>query len=374
MSTAKANLSFFVVLLILVTIGFIATIMPWFGSIFWAVIFTVIFWPLYTMIQRRMPRFRNLPALITIILWIFLALIPLLLITGALIREINLFYELVRDGQFNIVTYSNAILERMPEWLNKALDYFEITDLADIQAKVQASLANISRTAANQAVSVGQNALWFFAALGVMLYAMFFFFRDGPKLIDRIKYTIPLTNEYRNALFERFTTVVKATVKGNILVAVVQGTLGGIIFAFLGVQGAILWGVIMAFLSLLPAVGSALIWFPVAVYFLASGAIFKGVVLLLFGFFVIGLTDNVLRPILVGKSTKLPDWVILISTLGGLSVFGINGFVIGPLLAALFIVCWQLFAETMIEHDANINRVKKLETLEKLKYTKTPKK
>ncbi|WP_432784935.1 Putative transport protein YdiK [Oligella sp. MSHR50489EDL] len=374
MSTAKANLSFFVVLLILVTIGFIATIMPWFGSIFWAVIFTVIFWPLYTMIQRRMPRFRNLPALITIILWIFLALIPLLLITGALIREINLFYELVRDGQFNIVTYSNAILERMPEWLNKALGYFEITDLADIQAKVQASLANISRTAANQAVSVGQNALWFFAALGVMLYAMFFFFRDGPKLIDRIKYTIPLTNEYRNALFERFTTVVKATVKGNILVAVVQGTLGGIIFAFLGVQGSILWGVIMAFLSLLPAVGSALIWFPVAIYFLASGAIFKGVVLLLFGFFVIGLTDNVLRPILVGKSTKLPDWVILISTLGGLSVFGINGFVIGPLLAALFIVCWQLFAETMIEHDANINRVKKLETLEKLKYTKTPKK
>ncbi len=203
-----------------------------------------------------------------------------------------------------------------------------------------------------------------------MLYAMFFFFRDGPKLVDRIKYTIPLTNEYRNALFERFTTVIKATVKGNILVAIVQGTLGGIIFAFLGVQGAILWGVIMAFLSLLPAVGSALIWFPVAVYFLASAAIFKGVVLLLFGFFVIGLTDNVLRPILVGKSTKLPDWLILISTLGGLSVFGINGFVIGPLLTALFIVSWQLFAETMIEHDANMLRLKKTEALEKLKGPK----
>ena len=370
MSTAKANLSFFVLLLILVTIGFIATIMPWFGSIFWAVIFAVIFWPLHTWIQRKMPRFRNLAALITLILWIFLALIPLLLITGALIREINIFYELVRDGKFNIVTYSNAILERMPSWLDNALGYFEITDLADIQTKIQASLANISRTAANQAVSVGQNTLWFFAALGVMLYAMFFFFRDGPKLVDRIKYTIPLTNEYRNALFERFTTVIKATVKGNILVALVQGTLGGIIFAFLGVQGAILWGVIMAFLSLLPAVGSALIWFPVAVYFLASAAIFKGVVLLLFGFFVIGLTDNVLRPILVGKSTKLPDWLILISTLGGLSVFGINGFVIGPLLTALFIVSWQLFAETMIEHDANMLRLKKTEALEKLKGPK----
>ena len=128
----------------------------------------------------------------------------------------------------------------------------------------------------------------------------------------------------------------------------------------------------MAFLSLLPAIGSALIWFPVAVYFLATGAIFKGVILTLFGVFVIGLTDNVLRPILVGKSTKLPDWVILISTLGGLSVFGINGFVIGPLLAALFIVCWQLFAETLVENDANELRIKKAQTMERLKYKKPP--
>ena len=169
MSTAKANLSFFVVLLVFVTIGFIATIMPWFGSVFWAVIFTVIFWPLHNRVLRMMPRFRNLAALITLILWIFLALIPLLLITGALIREINAFYELVRDGQFNIAVYSNVIIDKMPDWVHNALGYFEITDLADIQAKVQASLANLSRTAANQAVALGQNTLWFFAALGVML-------------------------------------------------------------------------------------------------------------------------------------------------------------------------------------------------------------
>lgn len=367
MSTAKANLSFFVVLLVFVTFGFIATILPWFGSIFWALIFVVIFWPLHARIQRFMPRFPTLAALITLILWIFLALIPLLSITGILIKEINNFYELVRDGQFNIVTYSDAILEKMPDSINNALGYFEITDLADIQAKIQTALANFSRTAANQAVALGQNTLWFFAALGVMLYAMFFFFRDGPRLLEKIKYTIPLTNEYRNTLLERFATVVKATVKGNILVALVQGALGGIIFAFLGVQGAVLWGVIMAFLSLLPAVGAALIWFPVAVYFLATGAIFKGTILILFGVFVIGLTDNVLRPILVGKSTKLPDWVILISTLGGLSVFGVNGFVIGPLLAALFIVCWQLFAETLVENDAAQIRMQKAEAIEKLK-------
>ncbi|NLA50936.1 MAG: AI-2E family transporter [Alcaligenaceae bacterium] len=372
MSTAKANLSFFVVLLVFVTIGFIATILPWFGSIFWAVIFTVLFMPLHNRFLRMMPKLPNVAALLTLISWIFLALIPLLIITTALVKEVNAFYGLVRDGHFDIAVYSNAIIDKMPDWLDNALGYFDISNFSDLQSQIQSTLANISRAAANHAVSLGQNTVWFFAAIGVMLYAMFFFFRDGAKLLEKIKYTIPLTTEYRNTLFERFTTVIKATVKGNILVAVIQGTLGGIIFAFLGVQGAVLWGVIMAFLSLLPAVGSALIWFPVAVYFLATGTILKGVILMLFGVFIIGLTDNVLRPILVGKSTKLPDWVILISTLGGLTVFGINGFVIGPLLAALFIVCWQLFAETMVEQDANELRAQKAQALDRLTNKKPP--
>jgi predicted PurR-regulated permease PerM len=124
---------------------------------------------------------------------------------------------------------------------------------------------------------------------------------------------------------------------------VTQGSLGGLIFWVLGIQGALLWGVVMTFLSLLPAVGAALIWLPVAIYFLVTGAIWQGITLILFGVLVIGLVDNVMRPLLVGKDTKIPDYVILISTLGGLAVFGLNGFVIGPLFAALFIACWDLF-------------------------------
>ena len=125
--------------------------------------------------------------------------------------------------------------------------------------------------------------------------------------------------------------------------AATQGALGGLIFWFLGIQGALLWGVLMAFLSLLPAIGAALVWAPVAIYFLVTGAIWQGVVLTLFCVLVIGLVDNILRPQLVGKDTKMPDYIILISTLGGITVFGLNGFVIGPLCAALFIACWDLF-------------------------------
>ena len=132
--------------------------------------------------------------------------------------------------------------------------------------------------------------------------------------------------------------MIRATVKGNVLVAVIQGTLGGLAFWVLGVHAPVLWGVVMAFLSLLPAIGAALIWGPVAIYLLATGAIWKGVALIAFGVLVIGLIDNVLRPILVGKETKLPDYVVLVSTLGGLAIFGLNGFVLGPVIVAMFIV------------------------------------
>jgi len=176
-----------------------------------------------------------------------------------------------------------------------------------------------------------------------MLYLLFFFIRDGRELVARIRQAIPLSEAHKRRLFNKFTRVVRATVKGNIVVAVTQGALGGIIFAVLGISGALLWGVLMAFLSLLPAVGAALIWTPVAIYFLMSGAILQGVILTLYGVLVIGLVDNILRPILVGKDTKMPDYVVLISTLGGLALFGLNGFVIGPLVAALFISTWGLF-------------------------------
>jgi predicted PurR-regulated permease PerM len=127
-------------------------------------------------------------------------------------------------------------------------------------------------------------------------------------------------------------------------VALVQGALGGLIFWILGVRAPVLWGTLMALLSLLPAVGTAIVWLPVAIFFLASGAVAKGIILIVFGVLVIGLVDNILRPMLVGKDTKMPDYVVLISTLGGIAVFGLNGFVIGPLIAAMFITVWDTVA------------------------------
>jgi predicted PurR-regulated permease PerM len=144
-------------------------------------------------------------------------------------------------------------------------------------------------------------------------------------------------------LFAKFGEVTRATIKGNLVIAVVQGSLGGIIFGILGIPGALLWGVVMAVLSLIPAVGPALIWLPVSLYLFAIDENTKAIILIGFGAGVIGLIDNILRPILVGRDTKIPDYIVLLSTLGGLGLFGVNGFIIGPLVAALFMAFWGIF-------------------------------
>lgn len=190
---------------------------------------------------------------------------------------------------------------------------------------------------------IGQGTVQFAVGLGVMLYLLFFLFRDGHTLALAIRRASPLKERYTDQIFRKFASVVKATVKGNVIIAIVQGAIGGITFWLLGLEAALLWGVLMAMLSLLPAVGAALVWAPVAGYLLLSGDYFRGLILIAVGAFVIGLVDNLLRPPLVGKDLRLPDYLILISTVGGISLVGINGFVIGPLIAAMFVAVWSLF-------------------------------
>ena len=154
---------------------------------------------------------------------------------------------------------------------------------------------------------------------------------------------MPLPADLRSALAEKFLAVVRAIVKGSLIVAILQGLVGGLIFWFLGLPGALLWGVAMGFLSLLPAVGTGLIWAPVALYLLATGDVWQGLFLAFCGIFVIGLIDNILRPVLVGHDTRMPDYVVFIATLGGLELFGFNGIIMGPMIAALFLTVWEVY-------------------------------
>jgi len=185
------------------------------------------------------------------------------------------------------------------------------------------------------------------AALGQLLtlgVTLFFLLKDGAYLVNLILEALPLSKYVKHHLFMKFAAVSRATVKGTVIVAIVQGALGGVAFWITGIEGVLLWGALMAFLSLIPAVGSAIIWVPAAIYFFASNQLWQGIFLVVFFVVIIGLVDNILRPLLVGKDTKMPDYLILIATLGGMEVYGINGFVIGPLIAALFIACWNILS------------------------------
>jgi predicted PurR-regulated permease PerM len=334
----------FLLLLGLVTLAFLAVLFPFYSAVLWAGILALLFTPLQRRLLEWMPRRRNLAALFTLSFVLFLVILPVSLIAGSLVNQATSVYARIKSREIDFGRYLEQVVQALPQWLRSQMEQSGLLDLAGLQDRLSESASQVGQYLAPQALHIGQNTLQFLVSFGIMLYLLFFLLRDGRSLAAHIRRAIPLAEEQKHHLLKKFAMVIKATVKGNIAVAATQGALGGLILWALGIQGALLWAVLMAFLSLLPAVGAGLIWGPVAIYFLATGAIWQGVVLIAFGILVIGLVDNVLRPILVGKDTKMPDYVVLISTLGGLSLFGLNGFVIGPLIAALFIAAWDLFA------------------------------
>lgn len=252
-------------------------------------------------------------------------------------------YGLMQSGELNPALYFRGVFNALPQWVTSLLDRYGLVNFSVLQTRLSLALTQATQFLATQALSVGQITFDFVVSLFLALYLAFFLIRDGDAVINTVQRAIPLPIAHKKDLFETFSTVIRATVKGNLLVAIIQGALGGLAFWFLDVPGALLWAVVMAFMSLLPAVGAGLVWLPVAVYFLLSGAIWQGVALTAYGVLVIGLVDNLLRPLLVGKDTRMPDYVVMLTTIGGMAVLGINGFVVGPAIAALFIAVWHLY-------------------------------
>ena len=331
-------------LLVAVTAAFALIVWPLFGAVLWATVFAILCAPLFRYLKRAFAGRGSLAAAATLILIIVVVIVPMTLIGASIVREASALYDRMRGNELSVGDYLHRGFAALPSWLTSVLERFDLADLGAVQERLTASLGQASEFIAKQAINIGQNTFEFLVSLGVMLYLLFFLLRDGDAILRQLQAAVPLRPDRRRALFDKFAVVVRATVKGNLVIAIIQGALGGLIFWLLGIPGALMWAVVMALLSLLPAVGAAMVWLPVAIYFLATGSLWSGAILILFGIFVIGLVDNVLRPVLVGKDTRMPDYIVLISTLGGIAVFGPNGFVVGPVIAALFMAAWDLFA------------------------------
>jgi predicted PurR-regulated permease PerM len=195
-----------------------------------------------------------------------------------------------------------------------------------------------------------QNILNLIVQIALAFYILFFLLRDGHQLIRKLISLIPIGDRIEIELFERFTSVARATIKGGLIVAVIQGSIGGLLFWSVGIPAAFLWGLLMVVLSLLP-IGSALIWAPAAIILFLQSQTFKAVTILTVGILAIGLIDNFLRPRLIGKDSKMSDYLVMVSTLGGLAWFSITGFVLGPIIAALFVTCWEILGK-----DSQVNK------------------
>ncbi len=330
---------------IAVSLGMLWISWPFFGAILWALVIAIAFAPVHRRIVAKLPNRHNLAATISLLLVILLVILPAIFVISAMISETIRTYTSLQNNEINISQIVRDIEGAIPEEWRTQIDGYLNEGDETLQERVSGLVATALQFLASRAINVGQGAFAYVLALGVSIYLLFFLFRDGGQLSRSIGQLVPLRPEQRKALFRKFTTVVRATVKGSLVVAIVQGVMGGILFTLLDIRGALLWGVIMGLLALIPAIGTGLVWLPVSIYLLITGHIWQGVVMILVGVFIIGMVDNILRPILVGQDTKMPDWVVLVSTLGGLSVMGINGLIVGPVIAALFIASWQIFGE-----------------------------
>lgn len=327
MSIQRAS---FYVLLVVVTVAFLWLLVPYYTAVLWAVILAILFFPLHKRLERFLGGRSTIAALLTVLLCICLVILPALALLASLVQEGTSLYQRISSNEIDLNAHLLRLQSVLPTFVDDWLNSLKLGGFSELWAKLSSGVMEAGQSIAGGVLSFGQNTLQFFISMGLMLYLLFFLFRDGASLGRMMRHSIPLSDDYTRQFLDKFAAVVRATVRGNVIIAIIQGTIGGISFWALGIEAALLWGVVMTFLSMLPAVGAAIVWIPAAIWLFLVGAWIKGIIMVVIGALVIGLVDNLLRPPLVGQGARLPDYVVLISTVGGISLFGLSGFVIGP--------------------------------------------
>ncbi|WP_338241768.1 AI-2E family transporter [Aurantiacibacter hainanensis] len=335
----------FLVFLALVSLALLAIIWPFAAPMLWAALAAIMFQPLYRRIRDLLGGHESTAAGLTLLVITIAVIIPAFILGTMVVEEAIGLLNAFREGEVDITEWPAQVIGALPENLRAPLAADGWTDFAVLQTRAQEFVEASLGLIAQQAVAIGGGVFGFVLAFGVGLYITYFLLRDGGRLGPQVIAALPMEQSLAQRMGDKFLSIVRATIKGSVVVGLVQGALGTVTFMIVGVPSALLFGVLMAIFSLLPALGPAIVWAPVAIYLLATGAIWEGVVVIVSGVAVIGMADNVLRPILVGRDTGIPDWIILISTLGGIAAMGLSGIVVGPLVAGLFLAAWSALAE-----------------------------
>jgi predicted PurR-regulated permease PerM len=337
----------FVLLLVLaVSALFLAVLWPFFKPLLLGAMLAGLCRPLYSWVTRLFRGRRSLAAATTLLILFLLVAGPISAFLGVVVQQaLNVSEQAIpwMQQHFGSASTFNAhdwLVQRFPALASYVPSQAQIVEHVGTAVKSAGGLlvAGASRITAGTAA--------FLLNLFVMIYAMFFFFRDGVKIIEKIFYYIPLNHEDEARMLQQLTSVTRATVKGTLVIGIIQGALAGTAFWVAGLDGAAFWGTIMAILSIVPGIGAALIWVPAVIYLFIIGQTLAATLLGVWCAAVVGTVDNVLRPMLVGKDAKMPDLLILVGTLGGLFLFGPIGFIVGPIVCGLFLTIWDIYGAT----------------------------
>jgi len=324
----------FVLLLLFITLmGFIGMIREFLIALVLAAIFAGLLYPFYSKILDAFKKRSALAAGITLIITAFTIGLPLAGFTGIVTSEAIQISKKARPIVKKALDNNISLSERLPDWLplKEKLEPFHET----IVKKVSEATSAMGSWLVSSLSSATKGTFGFFMSLFIMFYAMFYFLIHGPKLLASLSSLLPLSEEDRSEVMSRGLTVTRASLKGIIIVGIIQGILVGLAFWFTEIEGAAFWGSVVFVLSAIPGLGAPFIWLPAAAYLLFTGSTGWGIGLVIWGVLVVGLVDNFVRPWIVGNDSKLPDFVILISILGGIISFGPVGIIIGPVIAAL---------------------------------------
>ena len=328
-----------------ITFIFISMIRSFLIALLLGAIFSGLAQPAYRRVLGWVRGRRSLASGITLLLFVFVLLVPAAVFLGIVANQAVQVSESVGPW---IADIQRQIDE--PGGVNRLIEQLPFSDtLRPYQEQIAQKLGelagSIGEFVVRHVAGITRGTVTFIFLLFVMLYAMFFFLKDGGRILQKILYYLPLSSRDENRMLERFLSVSRAVVKGTFLIGIVQGGLSGLSFVVVGLPAAAFWGTVMVVLSIIPGIGAALVWVPAGVYLLVNGHIGAGIGLILWNALVVGTVDNLMRPWLVGRDTQMPDLLILLGTLGGIVLFGAAGVIIGPIVAALFVTVWELYGE-----------------------------
>ena len=340
MKQDKARIVFVIILLVAISSLFVAMTRKFLVTVLLAAIFSGLAQPLYTRLKRLLRGRKRLASLLTLIVTIAVIVGPLLTFLGILTSQAVQIADTAGpwiQKQLQGSSNGESLASRIPS-LGRLEPYRE-----QILGKAGEAVGAVGSFIVGGLSAATRGTINFLFHFFILLYAMFFFLADGKAILDKFLSYIPLSQDDKDRLTGKFVSVSRATIKGTLVIGMVQGTLAGIGFAVAGIQAAVFWGTLMAILSIVPGLGTALVWVPAVVYLVAVGHGLTGLLLALYCILIVGTADNFLRPRLVGRDVKMHELFILFGTLGGVLFFGVLGFIVGPVVAALFITIWEIY-------------------------------